>query len=109
MKIDKGTLNQNKFFDPKGVVTTDVEFAKTSDAKEEFILLKKRIEECENALILMVKQYCRAYQKKENQYSHMFMTAGETAFDYLTKYNIAKYCGIGGVDIEFLERIEVKE
>jgi len=54
-----------------------------------------RIMACESALISMVQQYCyidKEYDKSGygGYYTHDYMSAGEEAFRYLIKYNLAK-------------------
>jgi hypothetical protein len=62
-----------------------------------------RLHQCEEALIGMVEQYLREGELDEPAayYSHMFMSAGECAFEYLVKAGRAKWCE-NGFDITLI-------
>jgi hypothetical protein len=70
--------------------------------------LEAQLEECEEALICMVEQYLRDDPSScsgdpDVCYTHVFMYAGETAFEYLVKNGLAKW-DTNGVDIVDLNR-----
>jgi hypothetical protein len=70
-------------------------------AKEVIDDLKAQLDEAHENLVSMVGQYCVRTVKKTGMpdtYTHMFMSTGEQAFEYLVDHGLAKWCE-NGIDI----------
>jgi hypothetical protein len=101
-----GMWDGNKFIrdlaDKYGVEQNQPTYSKTLDIMtiQEAALsaLQERITDCQECLVSMIEQYCAT---DDNSYSHDFMSAGESAFDYLLKYKLADYAP-NGCDIVFI-------
>jgi hypothetical protein len=66
--------------------------------QDEVNKLRATLAQANENLIEMVSQYCNDGVSNPVTYSHSFMSAGESAFEYLVSHGLAKWCE-NGVDI----------